>query len=391
MPWKEARVMDQRDRFIREWENSTRPVTELCDEYGISRTVGYKWIGRYEEDGVEGLQDRSRRPLSSPNAVPTAMIDRIVAVRMRHPSWGGRKIGSTLERQGVRGVPVPSTIDNVLARLGLTRKRRRRQKPGHPGRPMIMPHAPNQLWTADFKGQFRLRSGRYCYPLTVADQFSRFLLSCKGLDSTEHDGAQREFERLFREYGLPAAIRTDNGSPFASPGLARLSRLSVWWIKLGIHPELTELASPQQNGVHERMHRTLKAEATKPPGANNNIQQRTFNRFRRIYNTERPHEALGLEVPGSVYERSPRPYPTRPAAPEYPAHFEVRLVSDNNGMRWNSQRVNVSSVLRGEYVGLEQVADEKWLVYFYGYLIGRLNERRKYVESILSARQKERP
>jgi transposase InsO family protein len=319
------------------------------------------------------------------------MIEHIVAVRMKHPTWGGRKIARTLVRQGLRTVPQPSTIDNVLARIGLTRKRPRRHRPGHPGRPMITPQAPNDLWTADFKGQFRMRSGRYCYPLTVADQFSRFLFTCRGLPSTEHAGVQREFERLFREYGLPKAIRTDNGGPFASTGLARLSRLSVWWIKLGIHPELTALASPQQNACHERMHRTLKAEATRPPGAKAVIQQRKFNRFRTIYNIERPHEALELETPASVYTSSQRAYPERIAEPEYPAHFEVRYVSDNNGLRWNSEWINVGSVLAGEHVGLESVDDGKWWVYFYGYLIGRFNERRRYIESIFTARHHERP
>lgn len=389
MPWKEYRVMDQRARFILEWGEGTRSVTELCDEYGISRTAAYKWIGRYEEDGIEGLGDRSRRPLTSPNKVGAQMVERIVAVRMAHPSWGGRKIAWTLEQQGCKDVPEASTVDRVLRRLNLSRARRRRQRPGHPGRPMITPSGPNELWTADFKGQFRLRDGRYCYPLTVADLHSRFLLACQGLYSTEHEGTQRTFERLFHEYGLPAAIRTDNGSPFASVGLARLSRLSVWWIKLGIHPELTELASPQQNGCHERMHRTLKAEATRPPQANLNLQQRTFNRFRQIYNTERPHEALHLATPASRYTRSKRAYPSRLAPPEYPAHFEVRYVSGNGGLRWHSQWVRVSAVLHGEYVGLEAVDDGKWLVYFYGYLIGRLNERKKYIESIASARHME--
>jgi len=390
MPWKESRVMDERARFIREWEDGRRSVTDLCDEYGISRTVAYKWIRRFEEDGVDGLRDRSRRPLSSPNATSAEMIEHVVAVRMKHPTWGGRKIARTLVRQGLRTVPQASTIDNVLARIGLTRKRSRRHRPGHPGRPMITPSAPNDLWTADFKGHFRLRNGQYCYPLTVADQYSRFLFACRGLPSTEHDAVQREFERLFCEYGLPAAIRTDKGGSFASTGLARLSRLSVWWIKLGIHPELTELASPQQNACHERMHRTLKAEATRPPAANTNIQQRNFNRFRTIYNAERPHESLNMETPASVYQSSLRAYPQRIPEPEYPAHFEVRYVSGNNGLRWNCEWINVGSVLVGEYLGLEPVDEGKWLVYFYGYLIGRLNERRQYIESIFAARQHER-
>jgi len=381
--------MDQRARFIGEWGRSRRSVTELCEEYGISRTAAYKWIRRYEEDGIAGLRDLSRRPVNSPTKIGPGMVERIVAVRMAHPSWGGRKIAWTLEQQDSRPVPDPSSVDRVLQRLGLSRARRRRQRPGHPGRPMITPEGANDLWTADFKGQFRMRDGYYCYPLTVADLFSRFLLGCQGLHSTEHDGTQRFFERLFRQYGLPAAIRTDNGSPFASVGLARLSRLSVWWIKLGIHPELTELASPQQNGCHERMHRTLKAEATRPPQANLSLQQRTFNRFRQIYNTERPHEALGLKTPASRYRPSRRPYPSTLPPPEYPAHFEVRYVSGNGGLRWRSQWVRVGSILHGEYLGLEAVDDGKWLVYFYGYLIGRFDERKNRIESIACARHRE--
>ena len=382
MSWKESDVMEERDRFVREWERNGVTFSDLCDEYGISRTTGYKWLRRYQSEGVEGLRDLSRRPLNSPTNTPAEMVEKIVEQRARHPSWGGRKIARRLTVMGVEGVPQPSTVNNVLRRLGLARTQMRRRRPARPGRPTTIVSAPNDLWAADFKGQFLMRNGQYCYPLTVTDQFSRYLLACKALDSTEHVSSYSVFERLFREYGLPQAIRTDNGSPFASNGLARLSRLSVYWIKLGIHPELIELGSPQQNGCHERMHRTLKAEATRPPQINLNIQQRCFNRFRSIFNTERPHEALKMETPQSVYKPSRRCYPKRLPEPQYPAHFQVRYVSANGGIRWNCEWINVSSVLVGEHVGFEPVDEAIWSVYFFDYLIARFNERTMRLEEL---------
>jgi transposase InsO family protein len=380
--------MDERALLFREWERGDLRFSELCQDYGISRSVGYKWLRRYQEEGLIGLQDRSRRPHSSPSTTPAAMEEKILALRLRHPSWGGRKIASRLQRKGVTGVPHPSTINDILKRHGMVRRKVRRRRPGHPGRPLITVHSPNDLWAADFKGQFRMRNGEYCYPLTVTDQFSRFLLACKGRLSTEHAQAMVVFERLFREYGLPLAILTDNGSPFASTGLARLSRLSVWWIKLGIHPQLIELGCPQQNGKHERMHRTLKAEATRPPMATLSTQQRCFNRFRHIYNMERPHEAIKMKTPGSLYRHSPRAFPSKLPRPEYPDHFEVRYVSGNHGFRWNNQWVNASSVLVGEHIGFEAVDDGVWSVYFFNYLIGRFHERTMQIEELFKPRRK---
>lgn len=234
---------------------------------------------------------------------------------------------------------------------------------------------PNAVWTADFKGQFRTGDGAYCYPLTVCDGCSRYLLACRGLPSVETLGARGVFERLFRDYGLPLRIRSDNGIPFATSALGRLSALSVWWIKLGITPELIEPSAPQQNGQHERMHRTLKAEATRPPSSTARGQQRRFDRFRLEYNTERPHEALGNATPSERYRPSPRAYPARLAEPEYPGHFQVRYVSRNGGVRWHNQWVNVSHVLAEEYVGLEEIEDGVWSVYFGPVLLGRFDER----------------
>jgi hypothetical protein len=245
---------------------------------------------------------------------------------------------------------------------------------------MSVMDAPNAVWAADFKGHFKTRDGRYCYPLTVTDGFSRFLLGCQGLRSTETVLSKPVFKRLFEEYGLPAMIRSDNGVPFATSALGRLSQLSVWWIRLGIRPELTEPAHPEQNGRHERMHRTLKAETTRPAAGNLNSQQARFNAFRLEYNEERPHEALGQETPGSQYSRSVRQLPTKLPELEYPKHYEVRYVSANGGIRWRCAWVNVTTVLIGEHVGLDEVGDGLWDVYFSTIRLGRLDERRMRIE-----------
>jgi transposase InsO family protein len=301
---------------------------------------------------------------------------RLLICRQQHPTWGPRKLLAYLARRQPRAAwPAASTVGELLKRHGLVRPRRRRPHPGHPGRPTTPMDAPNAVWTTDFKGQFRTGDGAYCYPLTVCDGYSRYLLACRGLRSVETTGARGVFERLFRAYGLPARIRSDNGVPFATAALGRLSALSAWWIKLGITPELIEPSSPQQNGQHERMHRTLKAEATKPARASLAAQQRRFDAFRAEYNGERPHEALGNDTPADHYAPSPRPYPARLAHPEYPGHFEVRYVSRNGGVRWHNRWVNVSHVLAEEYVGLEEVDDGVWSVYFGPVLLGRFDER----------------
>jgi hypothetical protein len=248
--------------------------------------------------------------------------------------------------------------------------------------------APNQIWTADFKGQFRTRDGLYCYPLTVVDGYSRFLLACQGLLSTKHSDSRLVFLRLFKEHGLPTIIRTDNGVPFATTALGRLSLLSVWWIRLGIYPELIEPAHPEQNGRHERMHRTLKAETTHPPGGNLSSQQRRFNQFREEYNYERPHEALDQETPASKYHPSTREMPRHLHPIDYPAHYEVRLVSRNGGIRWDHQWVNVTHTLGGEYVGLEEVDNDLWDVYFGPLKLGRFDERTLRIEDHLGRTQR---
>jgi putative transposase len=373
--------MHERVRFVADVERWEQGLSELCERYEVSRKTGYKWLRRFLEEGPEGLVDRSRRPHHSPNATERCVVEALKELRRRHPTWGAGKLLSILERRHPMWVlPSRSTGCELLRRAGLVRRRRRRSRRGHPGRPLSVMDEPNAVWSADFKGEFKTRDGVYCYPLTVSDGHSRYLLGCQALRSTRLELAKPVFRRVFEEYGLPRIIRTDNGSPFASTALGRLSRLSVWWIRLGIEPELTEPASPAQNGRHERMHRTLKAETTRPPAGSLGAQQARFNRFRQEYNEERPHEALGQRTPASVYARSAREFPRRLPPVEYPAHYEPRYVSENGGIRWKRAWVNVTTTLAHEWVGLEEVGDGLWDVYFSRRRLGRLDERRMRIE-----------
>jgi len=381
MPWSQTTPMHERTLFIADHLRGTHSVVELCAEYGVSRKTGYKWIDRYIRRGPAGLEDRSRRPRSAPNATAPIVVDALLELRRRHPTWGAKKLLVVLHRrQPSWQLPKRSAVCNLLKRQGLIRRKTPRRVIGHPGKPNTPIVAPNQIWCADFKGQFRMGNGRYCYPLTITDGYSRFLLGCQGLTSTAVAGAKPVFSRLFREFGLPRFIRTDNGVPFATNTLARLSRLSAWWVRLGVLPQLIEPGKPQQNGRHERMHRTLKAEATRPPSAALRSQQQRFDRFRAEFNEVRPHEALEMRTPAALYQPSPRSMPARLPPLEYPDRFEVRYVSANGGIRWNCAWVNVSTVCIGEYVGLEEIDDGVWNVYFGALKLGRLLERKMKIE-----------
>ena len=376
MPWQERSLLDQRTQFIADYLRGLQTVTELAARFGISRKTAYKWIDRYGEGGPGALPDRNRRPHSCAHATDPAIVAAVLEARRRHPRWGAKKLLRILRnKEPQRAWPARSTICDLLKRHALVPTGRRRPQLTHPGRPLTPMTAPNVIWTADFKGPFKTRDGRYCYPLTLVDGFSRYLLACQGRHTTAIATARPVFRRAFEEYGLPTIIRTDNGVPFATTALGRLSLLSVWWIRLGIRPELIEPAHPEQNGRHERMHRTLKAEATRPPSANLQAQQTRFNRFRVEYNTERPHEALDQATPASIYHSSSRALPRILPRIEYPAHFEVRLVSRNSGIRWNRHWVCVTHTLAGEYVGLEEVDDGLWDVYFGPLKLGRMDER----------------
>ena len=381
MPWRETNPMDQKLQFIADYLRQTLDMSELCAAYGISRKTGYKWIERYLEHGPPGLEDQTRRPDSSPRQTPVEIVEALLEVRQHHPTWGAKKIlPFVAKRHPAWALPGRSTVCEILKRHGLVPRQRRRRALGHPGKPSSPMLGPNAIWCADFKGQFKTGDGIYCYPLTVTDGYSRYLLGCQALLSTKAEEAKPVFTRLFKEFGLPQRIRSDNGVPFATPTLARLSTLSAWWVRLGILPDLIEPGHPQQNGRHERMHRTLKAETTRPPGANRQAQQRKFNRFRQEFNEERPHEALDMATPASLYCPSLRPMPDKLPPLEYPDRFEVRYVSANGGIRWNKAWVNVSITCAGEYVGLEEIDDGVWNVYFGPLKLGRLLERQMRIE-----------
>lgn len=381
MPWSQTTPMDQRMQFIADYLRQTLNMTELCQLYGVSRKTGYKWIERYLTQGPAGLEEQSKRPQTSPNQTAEEIVEALLQTRRRHPSWGAKKLLAIIGKHHPEwALPGRSTVFEILHRHGMIPKKVRRRVVGHPGKPTTQILAPNDLWCADFKGQFKTGDGIYCYPLTVTDGYSRYLLGCQGLLTTSGIEAKPVFTRLFKEYGLPKRIRTDNGVPFATTTLARLSTLSAWWVRLGILPELIEPGKPQQNGRHERMHRTLKAETTRPPAANRRAQQRKFNRFREEFNDERPHEALDMETPASVYVPSTREMPDRLPPLEYPDRFEVRYVSYNGGIRWNKGWVNVSITCAGEYVGLEEIDDGVWNVYFGPLKLGRLLERHMRIE-----------
>ena len=376
MPWKETSVMDERRKFVGEFQRGLYTMTELCDRHGVSRKTGYKWLDRFEDHGAPGLQDLPHDAHSMPHVSDPELVEVLLQCRRQHPTWGPRKLLRILEdRHPAADWPAASTVGDILKRNGLVVPRRRRSKLTHPGRPTTPFLGPNDIWAADFKGEFRTEDGVYCYPLTVTDGFSRYLLGCKGLASTAGDGVQPVFKRLFREHGLPAAILTDNGPPFASVALHRLSRLSVWWIKLGIQPLLIEPGHPEQNGRHERMHRTLKKETTKPPKAHMAAQQREFNRFRTEYNEVRPHESLGQETPASCYQASQRPYPEHLDAFEYPRHFKVRKVSGSGSIRWGNYPLCVSRTLIGEHVGFEEIDDGIFSLFFCNVLLGRFDTK----------------
>lgn len=381
MPWKETSPMNEKMHFVSDVLREFETITDLCMQYDISRKTAYKWIDRYMERGPGGLEEISRKPRHSPNETDPEIIEAFLELRHRHPTWGGKKLLEIVHRRHDSwDLPARATVQDILKRSGMVPIRRFRRRIGHPGKPTSSILAPNDVWSADFKGQFKTRDGVYCFPLTVTDNFSRYLLGCQGLHSTAVSGAKPVFTRLFQEFGLPIRIRTDNGVPFATNSLARLSSLSAWWIRLGVLPELIEPGKPQQNGRHERMHRTLKAETTRPPAGSLGAQQRKFNTFREEFNNERPHEALDQQTPASRYSPSPRPMPDKTPPLVYPDRFEVRYVSGNGAIRWNSDWVQVSTVCSGEYIGFEEIDDGVWNVFFGPLKLGRFHERLMRIE-----------
>ena len=367
--------MNERVKFIARYLQDDEPLTTLCASLGISRKTGYKWIDRYEAGGVAALEDRSRAPRSHPHAVAADVVERILAMRRQHPRWGPRKLVARLERvEPRRSWPAASTVGDILRRHGLVRPRRRHRRSAPYSERLRTYAAPNAIWCADFKGHFPVGDAR-CHPLTIMDGFSRYLLRCRGLARPLSAPVQKVFESAFREFGLPAAIRTDNGAPFSTLAAGGLSRLAVWWIRLGIRPERILPGRPDQNGRHERMHSTLKAETARPPRTSLRAQQRCFDAFQHEYNHLRPHEALEYETPASRYQSSARSYPSRLPLPEYPAHVRVERVYPNGVISIEDTQWYLSNCLAGELVGLELVDDGRWTVYFGSIQLGVLDVR----------------
>lgn len=365
MPWQETHVPEQRVLLIAEHLRGERSLKDIADHFGVSRKTAYKWIERFKSTGL--LEERSRRPLSSPSSTSSTTVEILVATRRAHPTWGPRKLIAYLSRlPAYQGVvwPAASTAGDILKRQGLVEPRRRRRRLAGERRACVTATAPNDSWSIDLKGHFRLGDGRRCDPLTITDNFSRYLLRCVAVDEPKLSFIQPLIESAFREYGLPSSIRSDNGPPFGSSGVGGLSRLAVWLIKLGVRPDFITPAKPQQNGRHERMHRTLKAEACRPPRKDQATQQSAFDVFVDEYNNIRPHEALANETPASVHRVSTRPMPTTVTSPTYPSTFTVRMVKGDGDIKWRNERLYLSEVLAHEPVGLNQVGDDMWLIHF---------------------------
>ena len=365
MPWKETYVMDQKIQMISHWLSGDYSITELSRIYGVSRKTLYKWIARYQKNRENGLKDLASKPATLARATPTDTVKDILILKNRYSKWGARKVLSRLkELQPDKVWPVISTVHAILKRHDLVHSRRKRHHTPPYSQPFLKVTQPNEVWCADYKGQFRLGCGDLCYPLTLTDSYSRYILGCWGLAHPAYQPTRIYFEKAFREYGLPDAIRTDNGVPFASVGNGGLSQLNVWFIKLGIVPERIEKGHPEQNGRHERMHRTLKAEAINPPRCNMEEQQQEFDRFIDYFVNDRPHAALGQKVPASFYRKSEREYPDKLPGIEYPGSYKIRRIHRGGGLKWQNKEIYLSGILAGEFVGLTEIDNGLWKIYF---------------------------
>ena len=384
MPWRESSVMEERLRFVARLLDG-EGMSDVCREFGISRKTGYKIFNRYKQEGLEALCDRSRRPVRYANQLPDQIERLIVETKRDKPHWGARKIRELLVRRlaGDVRIPVKSTVHAVLDRHGLVKRARQRRRGSKAeGTPLSRATQPNELWCADFKGEFKTGDGRYCYPLTVTDQASRMILACEAFESTKEQPVIEAFVRLFKDRGQPSAIRSDNGLPFASPnGLYNLSKLSVFWLRLGIAIERIKPGNPQQNGRHERMHRTLKQETARPPGMNALQQQARFDDFISEFNEERPHEALDMRTPAELYAPSSTPYEGLPDV-EYPFHDRDIIVTACGRICMARKKINVSTVLAGQRLGIKEVDDGIWLISFMRYDLGYIDLEQRTLQTI---------
>jgi transposase InsO family protein len=370
--------VDERLRFIAQVKTCNDSFSELCRQFGISRKTGYKWLERYEQEGPSALEDRAPIARRIRHKLPRDLVANILGVRKDHPSWGPRKIRAWLIEQRAERIPAASSIGELLKQYGLVTEARR--SPRRPRAPIELKptNQPNDTWCVDFKGHFATKNGRRCHPLTISDHHTRYLLKCEALRHPDERHVRPHFERAFYEFGLPDRIRSDNGPPFATVGLGGLSKLSVWWIKLGIGIERIAPGHPEQNGRHERIHRTMKADV--PPQLDLGEQQLAFDRFRYTYNEVRPHEALGMKPPAKYYRPSRRRLPAKLEPLEYPG-MEVRKVDRDGRIRFQgSERILVSSVLSLENVGIDRIDDDRWAVYFGPVLLACLDVRGREIE-----------
>lgn len=378
MPWRN--ILDTKKEFIKEWNRGEWTMAELCRRHEVSRPTGYELVRRYESEGEEGLAERSRAPKNHPHAISEEVKEAVIELRQRHPTWGPKKLWARLETEDPK--PALSTIGELLNREGLARPRRVRRKTEPYTQPLAHATGPNSVWCADFKGWFRCGDGKRCDPLTITDAFSRYLLRCRAVEKTDGPHVRAIFEAVFRQYGMPLRIRTDNGPPFASCAPLGLSRLGLWWARLGIEQERIEKGHPEQNGRHERMHRTLQEEVAQPPERSYSLQQRALSRFETNFNHERPHEALGQKTPASLYLSSPRPYPSRVPEPVYPDGCLMRFIQCRGHFSWKHESVFVSEVLEGEAVGLLPVEEDLYDVYYGPLLLGSFDAwLRKFVQA----------
>lgn len=373
--------MDQRRLFVGEYLTGLWTMTHLCEQFAISRKTGYKWLGRYDSGGRPALADQSRRPHGHAAATSDRVVQRLLETRTRFPRWSMGKVVTWLRRRYPRTAwPCRTTAYDLMQRAGVARARKRSGptggRPPAPGRALTQPTAPNTVWTTDFKGKFLLGNATYCHPFTLRDGFSRFVLRCDGVPAESYPCTRPLFERAFAEFGLPECIRSDNGTPFASTGLAGLSRLSVWWMQLGIRVERIAPGCPEQNGSHEQFHRVLKHDTARPPARTPVGQQGRFNVFRREYNEERPHDALAGASPTTLYTRSTRRLPRRLPAIDYPLHWEVRGADASGVITFHGRPLNVTRALANQDIGLEEIDDAIWRVWFLATALGHFDERR---------------